>query len=75
MEKQKPQFTESRQETFHRLYPHHYADMEARVKVGRTWGGKGVRQRVRALARQETRIHVSQLREINNDTTVSLPNV
>jgi hypothetical protein len=54
---------ETKQQMFHRLYPHHYADMEAKVKVGRTWGGEGIRQRVRALARKETRLHVKQLRD------------
>ena len=65
-EKQKSKFDETRQEMFHRLYEHHYADVAAKIRVGRTWGGKGVRQRVRALARQETRLHVRQLRKADD---------
>jgi hypothetical protein len=67
MEKQVSKFKETRQEMFHRLYPHHYADMEANVKVNDQWGGEGVRKRVRALARKETRLHVRQLREVRNE--------
>ena len=66
---QKSKFKETRQEMFHRLYDHHYADVATRVRVGRTWGGKGVRQRVRALARQETRLHVRQIREMKHEPT------
>ena len=62
MPKQEPMYDETRNQVFHRLYPHHYADMVAKVKVGSTWGGEGIRQRVRALARQETRDHVKTLR-------------
>ena len=61
-EKQKSRFDETRQQQFHRLYPHHYADMRDKVMVGGQWGGEGVRQRVRALARKETRLHVRELR-------------
>lgn len=75
MEKQKPVFDESRQAMYARLYPYHYEEMAARVKVGRTWGGKGVRQRVRALARQETRVHIRILREIKHGQSAPLPNV
>jgi hypothetical protein len=61
-EKQKSRFSETKPVMFCRLYPHHYADVAARVRVGRTWGGKGIRKRVRALARKETRLHLRQLR-------------
>lgn len=67
MQKEVSKFKETRQEMFHRLYDHHYADVAARVRVGHTWGGRGVRQRVRALSRQETRLHVRQLREVRNE--------
>jgi hypothetical protein len=63
-EKQKSRFTETRQEQFHRLYPHHYLDMRSKVMAGGQWGTKDGRKRVRALARQETRLHVKQLRTV-----------
>ena len=58
----KPNPVESKQVMFHRLYPHHYAEMRSKVMIGNQWGGEGVRQRVRGLARQETRLHVKALR-------------
>ena len=66
-EKRKSLFDETRNQTLHRLYPHQYADLEDKVKFGRTWRQKGDRQRVRALALQETRLHVRQLREVKKD--------
>jgi|GEM_PF-5364596 hypothetical protein len=67
VEKQKSRFKETRQEMFHRLYRPHYVDMRGKIMVGGQWGGEGVRKRVRALARQETRLHVRQLREVKNE--------
>ena len=62
--KQKPMFDESRNVMFARYYPHHYAFVKGNIMVGRTWGGRGIRKRVRALARKETRMQVRQLRGI-----------
>ena len=63
MEKQKSRFDETRQQQFHRLYRHHYADMRGKIMVGGQWGSEDGRKRVRALARKETRLHVRELRK------------
>ncbi len=65
-EKQKPKFDESRNVMYRRYYPHHYAFVKGNIMVGRTWGGEGIRKRVRALARKETRLQVRQLRGAQN---------
>ncbi len=64
VEKQKPKSDETRNVMFARYYPHHYAFVKGNIMVGRTWGGDGIRKRVRALARKETRMQVRKLREV-----------